>query len=121
MEPIPCEETTHTATERRRLERFDLKLPARIESLPRRADNPPAVLNLITRDISACGAFFPSTDSLEEGTRVKVDLVLTLEKPRSSQVKGALIQVNGTVLRKEPAGMAVDFEKTYRLAPLNYA
>ncbi len=104
--------------ERRRLQRFDLQLPARIETLPPRPDQDPVVLNLTTRDISAQGAFFPSSRSLEEGTRVKVDLVLTPEKPRPSRTKQSLIKVMGTVLRKGAEGMAVVFEKNYQLAPL---
>lgn len=107
--------------ERRRQQRFDLRLPARIEVLSGRPDQTPVILNLSTKDISACGAFFPSEHSIEEGTRVKVDLVLFPEKRRVSQMKRALIKITGTVLRKRPEGMAVNFDKGYKLAPLHYA
>ena len=108
----------HPDKERRRLQRFDLRLPARIETLPPCADPVPVVMNLTTRDISAQGAFFPSERPLEEGTRVRVDLILTPEKLRPSRAKPSLIKVVGTVLRRGAEGMAVAFEKNYQLAPL---
>jgi hypothetical protein len=118
MDLIPREKVAHASNERRRIERFDLRLPARIEDLSPSQIRQPVVLNLVTKDISAYGAFFPSAHSIEEGTRVKVDLILAFE--RAPQGKRALIKVNGTVLRKTPAGMAVNFER-YKLVPLNPA
>jgi hypothetical protein len=120
MDPIPCQKMTHPAKERRRVERFDLRLPARIEELSRGQDRVPVILNVMTKDISACGAFFPSARSFQPGTRVKLDLTLSPQKSRGSEVKRALIQVNGTVLRKEPGGIAVGFDKRYRLTPMDY-
>jgi hypothetical protein len=103
--------------ERRRVQRFDLQLPARIETIPRRPDHAPVALNLTTRDISAFGAFFPSERLFEEGTRVKVDLTLVPAKP-SSPVKPTLLNISGTVLRKGPEGIAMMFDERYKLAPL---
>jgi hypothetical protein len=120
MDPNRGQDTTQPSEERRRIERFDLRLPGRIEELSCPPDRAPVALNLMTKDISACGAFFPcSARSFEEGTRVKVDLVLVPLKGRASQVKRALIQVNGTVVRNEPGGMAVGFDKKCTLTPLN--
>jgi hypothetical protein len=119
MDPISFQNPVPLGKERRREQRFDLQLPARLETLSRPPDQTPLVLSLVTRDISSCGAFFPTESALDIGTRVQVDLVLTPQKPRTSEVKRALIKVTGTVLRREAIGMAVDFEKGYRLAPLN--
>ncbi len=121
MHPSSSQNSPNSAGERRRLQRFDLRLPARIETLSRVSDRAPVVLNLTTKDVSARGAFFSSARSFDEGTRVKVDLVLTPERPKTLQVKRALIKVIGTVLRKGPEGMAVHFDNRYKLAPLNYA
>ncbi len=119
MDPPPFQKPTHSGKERRREQRFDLRLPARLETLSRHPDKTPVVLNLVTRDISSCGAFFPTESALDVGTRVQVNLVLIPERPRTSEVKRALIKIVGTVLRTEAVGMAVDFEKGYKLAPLN--
>ena len=119
MDPPPFQKPIHSGKERRREQRFDLRLPARLETLSRHPDQTPVVLNLVTRDISSCGAFFPTEGALDIGTRVQVALVLIPERPRTSEVKRALIEVTGRVLRKEVMGMAVDFEKGYKLAPLN--
>lgn len=121
MDTIPCQHLACPDQERRRHQRFDLRLPARVEDLSRFSDQAPVVLDLTTKDISAFGAYFPSSRSFQKGTRVKVDLILSPEKPKSFHVKRALIEVIGTVLRQGPEGMAVDFEKRYRLTPLNYA
>ncbi len=119
MSPIPSHNSANPAKERRRQQRFDLRLPARVEVLSPRQDQVPVILNLLTKDISACGAFFTSEQSIEEGTRVKVDMVLFPKRQRISQMKQALIKVSGTVLRKGPEGLAVNFEKGYKLGPLN--
>lgn len=111
----------HPTNERRSLKRFALSLPARIEKIPRSENNTRAILDLITKDICASGAFFLSTHPLNKGTPVKIDLILTPEKSRNSRVWRALIEVNGVVLRRDPDGMAVNFEKRYRLIPLNYS
>lgn len=111
--------STHHPKERRREQRFDLRLLARLETLSDPPDRSPVILNLFTKNISSCGAFFPSERPLEDGTRVQIDLVLSPEKPIISKVKRAMIKVTGTVLRKGPEGMAVDFEEGYKLVPLN--
>lgn len=121
MNHIPCQDDGSIDKERRRVQRFDLRLPARVEDLSPLPDQAPVILDLTTRDISAFGAYFPSSRSFKKGTRVKVDLILSPEKPKSFPVKQALIELIGTVLRQGPEGMAVDFEKRYRLSPLNYA
>ncbi len=119
MDPTPFQSLILSGKERRREQRFDLRLAARLKILSPRPDQTPVALNLFTRDISCCGAFFPTEGALDIGTRVQVALVLIPERPRTSEVKRALIEVTGRVLRKEVMGMAVDFEKGYKLAPLN--
>jgi hypothetical protein len=106
-------------TERRKLERFKLRVPARIEVVTRRRDveeTTPA-LNLVTENICSGGAFFHTSSSLPEGTEVKIDMVLKLDRIRGLEGKGPLIRVRGRVLRAEPIGMAIRFGKRYNMVP----
>ena len=105
--------------EKRRLERFTLEVPAKIEVMDP-AKNP-GMLDLLTSNICAGGAYFQTTKSLPEGTEVKVDLILPLdklEKLKDSQ-KHAYIKVAGRVLRTESTGMAVCFDQNYQIRPWN--
>ncbi len=94
--------------ERRKLERFDLALPAVIEILDLKPGMNGTSFDSFTRDISSGGAFFVTPDPLPVGTRVAVDMVLKTERlpPPSGypQVKAA-----GHVVRTEPTGIAVCF------------
>ena len=99
---------------KRKLERFELKVRARIEGEPGRD-----ILDVMTSDICAGGAFFYTDQTLPEGTKVRIDLLLPLERLKKL-VEGydhAHIQVTGTVLRKEPQGMAVCFNQDYSIRP----
>ena len=91
--------------ERRKLERFDLRLPAEIDV----AGGETRIRNLFTRNICAGGAFFETSDPLPLHTQVKIDLVA----PTRVQ-----IIVVGSVCRSEPGGMAIQFDEEYKLLPL---
>jgi hypothetical protein len=97
--------------ESRRLERFDLKLPSRIYVLE--PGNP--TLDLMTENISADGAFFPTREPLPEGFKVLVEITLRRESGEGMQSK---VKVKGTVVRSQADGMAVRFEKGARISPL---
>ena len=91
--------------ERRKLERFDLRLPAKIESLDREKEEH----NLLTKNISAGGAFLETTNPLSEKSRVGIDFIVPT---------GVLVKVTGVVLRSEPMGIAIRFDNEYQLTPL---
>ncbi len=103
--------------DKRKLERFDLKVAARIEGLSRKKDRD--ILDLMTNDLCSGGAFFHTDQSLPEGTKVKVDLVLPLGglKKLISEYDHAHIKVTGVVIRRESRGMAVCFNKDYSIRP----
>jgi hypothetical protein len=121
-------------TERRKLERFKLRVPARIEVVTqdRDVEETPPALNLTAENICSCGAFFHTSSPLPEGTEVKIDMVLDLD-PEGTEVKidmvldldevrglegrRSLIAVPGRVLRSEPTGMAICFGKDYEILP----
>jgi hypothetical protein len=101
--------------ERRKMERFDLKLPATFELLTPYQGN--GSFNLLTTNICAGGAYFHTTQPLPEGTRVKIDLVLLPDKLRrfKDKSKKAYVKVTGRVLRSEAEGMAVCFDEDYEI------
>jgi hypothetical protein len=100
---------------KRRLERFDLKLPATIEFI--NVDHKGRLLNLMTTNICSGGAFFHTTQPLPQGTQVKIDLVLPLDRLRKlkEEFKKAYIKVKGKVLRAESEGMAICFDEDYQI------
>jgi hypothetical protein len=92
--------------ERRKLERFDLRLPAEITDLKGDKEIP---YHLFTKNICSDGAFFETKKNLlAENSRVSVDL----QVPTGVQIK-----VTGIVLRSEPKGVAVRFDNAYRMIP----
>jgi hypothetical protein len=103
--------------EKRKLERFDFEVPARIEGIISGEEN--EVCDLSTSNICAGGAFFRTTDPLPQGTKVKMNLVLPLD--RIQELVGhdrVNVRVEGTVLRSGAAGMAVSFSEDYQILPL---
>jgi hypothetical protein len=102
--------------EGRRLERFTLQLRAEVETL--HADKVGRQTSILfTRNVSSGGAFFDTDTPLPKGERVKVKLVL--KQPRLTKPSGkfAEVRLNGTVLRSESAGMAIAFDRQYRMLP----
>lgn len=106
--------------ERRRLERFDLQVPAKIEVLS--SPDSASVLELLTKDICAGGAYFPTKTALAAGTKVKLDILLPVRNvgTDTDNTRG-LIKVNGTVIRSGPAGMAIGFDGGYLITPFREA
>lgn len=80
-------------------------LPAKIEGLGRKKWG----YNLLTKNISAGGAFLETTNPLPEKSRVGIDFAVPT---------GVLVKVTGVVLRSEPTGIAIRFDNEYQLTPL---
>jgi hypothetical protein len=105
--------------EQRRLERFDLRVPATVEVVAQGGESEKKIHYVITKNISADGAFFETMSPAFEGAQVKVGLVLNLGRSKGLTRRRAGIKVSGTVLRSESSGMAIRFDKSYRIIPLN--
>ena len=99
--------------DKRTFERFDLAVPAKIgvEGI----DTGIEEMSLVTRDICAGGAFLHTKNPLPEGTRIKMNLVLSIEKLKQLLDSECEIQVEGTVVRSEDTGIAIRFEENYEL------
>lgn len=95
--------------------RFDLEIPATIELLT--PDQEREILNLLTSNMCSGGAYFHTTQPLPEGTQVKIDLVLQLDRLKSLKeaYRQAYIKVTGEVLRSESEGMAICFDADYQI------
>jgi len=106
-----------TTNERRKLERFSIELPAKIELAS--INQKEMRLTLFTKDISSGGAYFRTEKPLPVGTEVRVDLVLPLDKLKKflSDREKVTVNVTGTVLRSEPQGMAIGFSEDYKFRP----
>jgi c-di-GMP-binding flagellar brake protein YcgR len=106
-----------TPNERRKLERFRIEIPAKIEVT--RTDHEEMQHVLFTKDISSGGAYFRTEKPLSVGTEVRVDLVLPLDKLKKflSDREKVTVNVTGKVLRSEPHGMAIGFSENYKFHP----
>ena len=103
---------------RRVYERFDLEVPARIAVV---GSGQAGELSLKTSNICAGGAFFVTTDLLPEGTKVTMDLILSIEKLEKMLDSYCRIKVDGEVIRKESRGIAIRFDEDYEIMPVKRA
>jgi hypothetical protein len=103
--------------EKRKVERFDLQLEAFV-SLPGSVSQNQTE-SLITRDLSMCGAFLITDRPLPVGSKVCVDMILTLEGQKKQSAQKAWIKASGKVLRTDDEGMAVGFDDQSRILPLS--
>jgi hypothetical protein len=103
--------------DRRKVERFNLELPAEITV--KTTEQMVGVLHLRTRDISSGGAFFSGAHPLPEGTPVRVNLTLSADRLKRLMGAQARVEVSGIVQRSEPSGMAICFNRDYHMMPTN--
>ncbi|MBW2061985.1 MAG: PilZ domain-containing protein [Deltaproteobacteria bacterium] len=104
--------------EKRKLERFALEVPAAVQVVSGANDRRNELLNLLTENICAGGAYFYTDKPLPEQTIVNIDLVLSIERLKKIQGKQAYIKVTGQVIRAEPDGMAICFDPDYSIKPV---
>lgn len=101
--------------EKRQVERFDLKLEAYVV----RSDDGPTTEShhLTTRDVSMNGAYLLTRQPLPPGTKVKVDVILSMEGANQQKMRKALIKAFGEVLRTDSEGMAIGFDENSKFMP----
>ena len=106
---------------RRRLQRFDLQAPTRIEV--QQGDGQRGVLSFMTRDISSMGAFIETAEPLPEGAPVRLELMLPLDVLKRIVGKDARakVKVRGKVIRAEEGGMAIQFDRRFKIIASNVA
>jgi hypothetical protein len=99
--------------ENRKMERYDLEVPAglRIRNDPEWKEKLPAT----TKNVCAGGAYLRTDYRLEPGIPVDVDLLLTFQGESPVARKQSQVQVSGVVVRVEHTGLAVQFNKHYKI------
>ncbi len=103
--------------ERRKLERFVLKLPTWI-SFPGDCGNKKEI-QLATSNINAGGAYLLTTQPLPIGMDVDLVLHLPLDHIVIEKRKHSQIKLNGKIVRADLQGMAILFNNRYRISPLD--
>jgi hypothetical protein len=103
--------------EKRKVERFDLQLEAFISGPDEVSQADSA--SLLTRDISMNGVFLITDRPLPVGSKVSVDMILTLGGTKTPDAQKAWIKASGKVLRTDSQGMAVGFDEQSRILPLS--
>ena len=105
--------------ERRRFERYSLSLPARLESSDGDGDGSiPA--GLTTSNISAGGAYVMTSEPLQQGMEIKMEIILPFNNLKKVRVeKDACVMITGKVVRAEVAGIAVQFNDDCSIMPVN--
>ena len=104
--------------EKRKIERFDLQ----IETILNIQDE--AVMDkapiLLTRDISCTGVFLTTSNPLPIETRVDLDFLINQNELESGSSKDKRINIStsGKVIRTDEQGMAVEFDKLYKISNL---
>jgi len=100
--------------EKKRLfERFDLAMTGVINS-----GSIDREIKAVTRDISAGGAFFKDVSELDEGMKVKIELVIGNETVKKLTGSISRVKLLGKVVRSSPEGAAVKFNGNYEILPL---
>ncbi len=103
--------------ERRRLERYELSTPAEVQVelgsgsllLPR----------MLTRDISSGGAFVLTDARLPLGIGVRVEITIRPGVlPGREFHRKAVVKLRGRVIRVEKDGVAIRFERGFRMQSL---
>ena len=104
--------------EKRKLQRFDLKIPSKIESLSQSSKTD--VVELLTSNICSGGAYFKTNQPLAVGTEIKIDLFLPLNKFKQVKSICEKVQINlrGIVLYSDPHGMGVCFDENFKMRQL---
>ena len=101
--------------EKRKYERFDLRLPGKIEVV---TSGKQEIFDVLTGNISAAGGFFHSAKPVPENAQVKIELIVNSKRLKELTGAQGLISVEGTVVRSSPKGMAIWFHKKYQIMPM---
>lgn len=93
---------------KRKYERFDIELPARMETVSSKKKQ---VFEFVTKNISAAGAFLSTNSPFSEGIGIKMSL--STQNKRLAELTGSqsLIECEGSIVRVTPTGVAIRFNK----------
>ena len=98
------------------MERFKLGILSQVKFSSEKIE--PGIMELVTHNICAGGAFFKTPNPLPKGTRVSLLMTVQLNENGQTKNKMMSIEISGTVVRTEKDGMAIKFDNGYKLLPL---
>jgi hypothetical protein len=101
--------------DRRKMDRFDLKLPAKLFWTGKNKEQKST--ELITSNVCAGGTYFKTNSPLPKGTQIKMNLALQLDRLHELGSRPSIVDVSGYVIRTDHQGMAICFDKKYRILP----
>jgi hypothetical protein len=100
--------------ERRALERFSLEIPARVQVFSTKTKQP---FDLLSSNISAGGVFFPTFVRVKPGTRVRITFRIPSKIIQRLTGTQSVIRVEGVIVRSDPRGTAISFDRNYQISP----
>lgn len=101
---------------KRRSERFEFNLPAALATDDKEGRR--RLLEMVTKDICAGGAFLQTDYPLPKDTEVDLVLSIPLDSIRGMAGKQSRVRAMGRVVRSQRGGMAVRFDLSYQLMPV---
>ena len=101
-------------SERRALKRFSIGLASRLRFTEHHGQE--YEVKLMTRDVSAAGAYLNTSKPIPVGTPVNVDILLPIGNLMGNKEQFSHIDVSGIVIRTECDGMAISFKQNYRIS-----
>ena len=100
-------------SERRKMERFSLELPTSLLATSQSEKSEP--IELLTSNVCAGGAFYNTEKPLPSGIELRINIIIPLDKLKNIEGKRSRIEVLGSVIRTDQQGMAICFDKKYRI------
>jgi len=101
--------------ERREYKRLNIPLPVRLKFMNGRRK---MVLDLEAKDISYSGAFVPTLTSFPEGTRFSLDFTIPTDHIKEFKDIDSLEGCAGTMVRSDPHGIGIQFDKECQIENL---
>jgi len=102
--------------EKRNFTRFQRQVPAQLQALNISTEQNDKTHYLMTKDLCAGGAFLMTKNPLDTGTEVLVEIALPMENGLSFDTDNhCFIKVKGSVVRAESTGMALSFQKNFKI------
>ncbi|RPH53020.1 MAG: PilZ domain-containing protein [Desulfobacteraceae bacterium] len=102
--------------DKRKYERFELKIPSRIEISTQKGEV--EILDIETNSLSAGGIFFKCGKTLPEGSQIKMEIALHFEELKTpADPDGTMvITASGHVLRSGHEGVAICFNEDFDIS-----
>ena len=105
-----------TAINKRKLERFELKIPAHLHVVDK---NETRAFKFMTENICSGGAFLSADQKIPISTKVNIHLFLSVKRFKKIEANNVFIKVDGAVVRTEDNGLAVCFDNNYKITPMH--